>query len=259
VEATAADGERLVRGIELLWLLQERGWLRHHGGFRRMDDNPSSLPSATAVAVTTATPLAVLRPLLLTALPLLPLPLLPLPLLPVRALAATPLASDGFLPFNPPASAAIQADDFGAGAVETFDPVGRAQLLARDIPREWVGSYQPFDTNRAVPAELRLTAVTAFGQIVDLRGAITIDGTATPIQGNLNAESDQLDLLLLCRCNVGGLEMGGMFSGQEGLLLSGWNAPRLTNPGGRLDLRPRSAFVPAPVSVPAGVPVRGMW
>ncbi|WP_225867228.1 hypothetical protein [Cyanobium sp. PCC 7001] len=201
-------------------------------------------------------PLAALRPLLLMALPLLAIPLLP-----GRAMAATPLASDGFLPFNPPASATFQVDTYGAGAgaVETFDPVGRAQLLARDIPREWVGTYQPFDTNRAVPAELRLTAVTAFGQIVDLRGDITIDGTATPIQGNLNAESDQLDLLLLCRCNVGGLEMGGAFSGQQGFLLSGWNAPRLTNPGGRLDLRPRTAFVPAPAPVPAGVPVRGMW
>ena len=249
MEATAADEQRLVGSIRV-WLLQERGWLRLQGGFRRVDDNPSSLPPAIAVAVT----IAALRPLLLTVMPLLAAPLLP-----GRALAATPVASDGFLPFGPPASTQIQADDAGAGAVETFDPVGRAQLLARDIPKEWVGTYQPFDTNRAVPAQLRLTAVTALGQIVDLRGAITIDGTATPIQGNLNAESDQLDLLLLCRCDVAGLEMGGAFSGQQGMQLSGWNAPRLTNPGGRLDLRPRTALGPAPAALPSGVPVRGMW
>ncbi|WP_225867356.1 hypothetical protein [Cyanobium sp. NIES-981] len=197
-------------------------------------------------------PIAALRPLLLAAIPVVTVPLVP-----PQARAATPLASDGFMPFSPPASTTIQADDYGSGAVETFDPVGRAQLLEREIPREWVGTYQPFDTNRPVPAEMRLTAVKAFGQIVDLRGAITIDGTSTPIQGNLNAESDQLDLLLLCRCDVGGLEMGGAFSGQQGLLLSGWNAPRLTNPGGRLDLRPRATSMPA--QGPAGLPVRGMW
>lgn len=192
------------------------------------------------------------RPLLLTAIPLAVLSFTS-----TSAFAATPLGSDGFLPFTPPAFGTIRADDFGAGAVETFDPVGRAQLLSREIPREWVGTYQSFETNRTVPAELRLTSVTPLGQMVDLRGSITIDGTTTPLQANLNAESDQLDMLLVCRCNSGSLEMGGAFSGQQGLSLSGWNAPRLTHPGGRLDLRPRTAYVPPAPSM--GVPVRGMW
>ena len=178
------------------------------------------------------------------------------------ALAATPLASDGFMPFNPAVNPAagltLQPYGDSTGAGETFDPVGRAQLLAGDIPREWVGTYQSFDANLALPAELTLTSVTAYGQIVDLRGEITIDGRTTPVQANLNAESDQLDLLILCRCDSGSLEMGGAFSGQQGLSLSGWNAPRLTHPGGRLDLRPRTAYVP-PAAPPVGVPVRGMW
>lgn len=216
-----------------------------------MDDNGSSLPSDPAVAV--------FSPLLLTAIPLAALSLAggsAMAATPV-VVAATPLASDGFMPFTPPAFTTIRADDFGDGAVETFDSVGRAQLLSREMPRDWVGTYQSFEDNRAVPAELSLTAVTSIGQMVDLRGTITINGTSTPVQGNLNAESDQLDLLILCRCNVGSLEMGGAFSGQQGLLISGWNAPRLTHPGGRLDLRPRSTYVaPAPSM---GVPVRGMW
>jgi len=76
------------------------------------------------------------------------------------------------------------------------------------------------------------------GQMIDLRGELTLGGVTTPVQGNLNAESDQLDLVMLCQCEVAGLEMGGVFTGLEGLRLSGWQSPRLTNPGGRLDLKP---------------------
>ncbi len=111
----------------------------------------------------------------------------------------------------------------------------------REIPRSWVGTYQAFGGSEVVPAALSLSEVRAVGQIVDLRGTMTINGASTQVQGNLNAESDQLDLILLCRCNVGGLEMGGMFSGQQGLTLAGWNAPRLTNAGGRLEMQPQSS------------------
>ncbi|MFQ6539481.1 MULTISPECIES: hypothetical protein [Aphanothece] len=206
------------------------------------------------------------RTLLLTALQLAATSALaatPLAATPLAALAATPLASDGFVPFTPPASAALSGEgSVATGEVETFDPVARAQLLAREMPRDWSGTYQPFDTYQPIPAQLRLARATPMGQMIDLRGELIIGGNVTPVQGNLNAESDQLDLLVLCKCDVGGLELGGSFSGQQGLALSGWNAPRLTSPGGRLDLRPQSATLapyPAPAAPSSGVPVRGMW
>jgi hypothetical protein len=176
------------------------------------------------------------------------------------ALAATPLGSDSFIPFNfnPPASGMLNGDGIVApGSVETFDPVARAQLLSQETSRIWSGTYQSFDTGSVVPVELQLSSLEPMGQIVNLRGTITIAGVTVPVQGNLNAESDQLDLLLLCDCrDVAGLEIGGSFSGLQGFQLSGWQAPRLSNQGGRLALLPMAA----PVSQPStGMPVRGLW
>lgn len=198
-----------------------------------------------------------LRTLLLTALPLAALPL-GLLTAAVTPAAALPLGSDSFLPFSLPAGFDVSGEDQRDTSVETFDPVGRADLLVREIPRSWVGSYQAFGGSEIVPVALRLSDVRAMGQVLDLRGTMTINGATTPVQGNLNAESDQLDLILLCRCNVGGLEMGGMFSGQQGLALAGWNAPRLTNSGGRLELQPQSQPINSPASAPIA-PVRGLW
>lgn len=181
------------------------------------------------------------------------------------AQAATPLASDAFVPFTPPSAAGVGGESLsGLGGAETFDPVGRAQLLAGEMPLVWRGNYQPFDNSQIVSAELRLASVKPMGQMIDLRGELTLGGVTTPVQGNLNAESDQLDLLMLCQCEVAGLEMGGMFTGLQGLQLSGWQAPRLTNPGGRLDLRPlaSSSRVATPVSTTntsSGTAVRGLW
>jgi hypothetical protein len=185
-----------------------------------------------------------------------------LPLLSTAALAATPLGSDGFIPFNPPVAGMLSGDGIvGSDAVETFDPVARAQLLAQEISRTWSGTYQSFETGAVVPVELQLSSLEAMGQIVNLRGTITIAGVAAPVQGNLNAESDQLDLLLLCDCkDVGGLEIGGSFSGLQGFQLSGWQAPRLTNQGGRLALLPIAAPAgSAGVQPAAGSAVRGLW
>ena len=135
---------------------------------------------------------------------------------------------------------------------------GRALLLAGEMPLVWRGTYQPFDNSQIVSAELRLASVKPMGQMIDLRGELTVGGVTTPVQGNLNAESDQLDLLMLCDCEVPGLEMGGVFTGLQGLQLSGWQAPRLTNPGGRLDLRPLSSS--SRVETPSrGSAVRGLW
>jgi hypothetical protein len=194
-------------------------------------------------------------------------PLLVVPQMPSPVRAATPLASEAFVPFMAPAAANLGGESLtGLGGAETFDPIARAQLLAKDLPRIWSGVYQPFDNSQTVNAELRLATARPMGQMIDLRGELTVGGITTPVQGNLNAESDQLDLLMLCQCDVSGLELGGVFTGLQGLQLSGWQAPRLTSPGGRLDLRPvtisRTASSGAAYGSGrsgSGSAVRGLW
>lgn len=182
---------------------------------------------------------------------------MPLPLL----LALTPLPSDAFVPFvPPPAPGSGQVDNLSVGAVETFDSQGRAALLARDLPRAWSGTYRPYGSNTAMPVELRLDNLSAMGQMVDLRGQLSIGGVTTPVQGNLNAKSDQLDLLLLADTLPAGLEAGGTVMGLEGFNLSAWQPPRLVTLGGRLQLIPRpAAQAPAAVSGGRGPTVRGLW
>jgi hypothetical protein len=185
------------------------------------------------------------------------------PLLLASALvAATPLASDTFVPFVPPSGGGgviDQATGTAMGPVETFDPVARAELLARQLPRQWSGTYQAFSAGAPVPVVLNLTGVRAMGAIVDLRGEISIDGVVSPVQGNLSAESDQLDLILLGERIGGGLEPGGEFQGLQGLELSGWNANRLTDQGGRLALKPGAAARATAPTGGQGMPIRGLW
>ncbi|MFY8147868.1 MAG: hypothetical protein ACOVNL_01465 [Prochlorococcaceae cyanobacterium] len=185
-------------------------------------------------------------------------------LLAAMPLTATPaLPSNGFVPFTTPSE---QAPSLGAlEPVETFDPLARAQNLAQQMPRLWSGTYQPFG-GAPVAVGLRLASTTAIGQMVDMRGEMTVGSITVPVQGNLNAKSDQLDLLLLCKCDVAGLEVGGDFQGLQGLQLSGWNGPRLTALGGRLELQPSGgapsagAATEAPAVAPAtGQPIRGLW
>ena len=178
---------------------------------------------------------------------------MPLPLL----LALTPLPSDAFVPFRPPA-ATESVDVLGEGAVETFDPEGRAGVLARDLPRQWSGTYTPYAGGAAVPVQLRLDTLIAVGQLVDLRGQLNIGGVETPVQGNLNAKSDQLDLLLLGDTLPPGFEPGGTVMGLQGFSLSGWEPPRLTTLGGRLQLAPQPTATPSPAPA-AAQPVRGLW
>lgn len=174
--------------------------------------------------------------------------------------AATPLASDGFVPFVVPGGSGGPRVDQATGTpiapVETFDPVARAELLARELPRQWSGSYQSFASGAPLPVQLNLTSVRALGAMVDLRGELRVAGVVSPVQGNLNAESDQLDLIPLGDQLGGGLELGGAFQGLQGLELSGWNANRLTDPGGRLVLQPGAS--PAAGGAPVA-PVRGLW
>ena len=151
----------------------------------------------------------------------------------------------------PPPTAPVSAAP--AAGVEVYDPVGRAQLIAERIPRTWTGTYRSFGTSNAQPAVLRLRRVTPLGQMVDLRGELTLAGVTSPVQGNINAKSNQLDLLLLGN-NLGAvLEPGGEFQGQQGLSLSGWLPDRLTGLGGRLQLNPEAA------AAPTGGVVRGLW
>jgi hypothetical protein len=173
--------------------------------------------------------------------------------------AAPTAPSSDLLPAYPLAKAAAAerlADP--SGPVETFDPIARAQLISEGMPRFWKGSYRAFERSQAVPVELRIETVAAEGQMVNLRGRMWIDGVATAVQGNLNAKSDQLDLLLLDHPLGGDLEPGGEFQGLQGLSLSGWLAPRLTSLGGRLQLTPQAA-PPAEKGASSGGTIRGLW
>jgi hypothetical protein len=175
--------------------------------------------------------------------------------LPVTSPAPT-LPADAFPAYTPPRDSLAEDGGIG-GSVETFDPVGRAELIATRIPRSWRGSYRAFERGAPPqPVQLLLDSVVPSGQMVVLRGRMMIAGLETPFQGNINAKSDQIDLLPLASGLGAALEAGGEFQGLQGLSLSGWHAPRLTNPGGRLQLVPGPP--PEPPAKAGGV-VRGLW
>jgi hypothetical protein len=165
---------------------------------------------------------------LLAALPLLAAAL------PVQAQAIKPGA---MVPFDPTGAAvrsqlqAVQTD-----TVEQFDPVARAKALAKDLPRRWSGTYLANAAGSPQTVRLDLASLTPIGQMLVIRGTMTIGSLTTPFQGNINAKSDQLDLLLLGDTTAVGLEPGGMFQGLQTFQLSDWESPRLTNAGGKLRL-----------------------
>lgn len=178
------------------------------------------------------------------------------------ALAQVPLGRDSFgdvLPFTQPTQVDADAEMPRLTAVETFDPVARAQLLARELPLLWTGTYQPFGSPQSMPVQLRLAAPRSIGQMVDLRGEMRVGEAVSPVQGNLNARSDQLDLLLLRPVGLASLEPGGVFTGLQSLTLAGWQASRLINPGGRLELSPEQRAAPAAPAVTPAEPIRGLW
>lgn len=188
-------------------------------------------------------------------MPLLPTPpTAPVPAAPPAQIAASPILRDAFVPYSPPVAAAD--DSSSTGRVETFDPIGQARMLAEQLPRGWRGTYQSYEGVPAVPVELALDSVVPVGQMVTLRGRISIGGVETPVQGNLNAKSDQLDLLLLGDRLGAGLEPGGAFQGVQGMNLNSWQSGRLTSPGGRLELVPAVLASTPAAAEPA---VRGLW
>lgn len=144
--------------------------------------------------------------------------------------------------------------------VESFDPVARAADLATSLPREWCGTYQPFDGNPTVDVRLTLTALTAMGQMVDLRGTMQMGDVSVPVQGNFHAKSDQLDLIPLGEPLIAGLEPGGVFLGLQGFNPTGWQAPRLIN---RADLTTgtggRLALTSCVDQAPTELPVQPLW
>jgi len=193
-------------------------------------------------------------PLLLPPLPPAPLPLqASLPLL-----AVTP---GSFIPFQAPTPGSIgplnvePLEPINADRiqVDSFDPEARARLLAEQMPRLWRGALSTPGALNAIPAELVVTRMVALGQMLDITGSLSLGGATVPVQANINAESDQLDLLLLGDNLPAGLEAGGGFQGLEMLRLSNWEGPRLTSAGAILELAP--ATRPAA----AAQPVRGLW
>ena len=181
-----------------------------------------------------------------------PLTIAVIPLL----LAATPIPLGSPVPYQEPAGMSIEVLEGASpqGHMQTFDPVVRAELLVGQIPRQWSGTYQPFNGSAALTAQINLSSVTAMGQMIDVRGEMTVGSTTVPVQGNFNANTDQLDLLLLGAIPAGDLDAGGEFLGlqMQGFNLSGWSSTRLTNPGGQLSLSPVAAAAGAPA-------VRGLW
>lgn len=188
---------------------------------------------------------------------------MPLPLastlLPVLV-AATPLPSDAYRPMVPSRPLGGPGTPAGplvieSSPVEVFDPIGRAALIRDQMPRFWSGSYVAFDGSAPQPVDLSLEQVSSSGQMVVMVGEIRVADKVSPVQGNLNAKSDQLDLLVLGDAPGPTLQPGGEFQGVQGMTLAGWNADRLTDMGGRMVLSP---VRPRP-GISAAEPIRGLW
>lgn len=154
--------------------------------------------------------------------------------LPAQAQAIKPGAMVPFDPTSPVVRSQLQAVQ--TDTVEQFDPVARAKALAKDLPRRWSGTYLPKTAGTAQSVRLDLASLTPVGQMLVIKGTMTIGSLTSPVQGNINAKSDQLDLLLLGDTAAAGLEPGGVFQGLQTFQLSDWESPRLTNTGGKLQL-----------------------
>ena len=158
--------------------------------------------------------------------------------------------------FLPPDSSQQAVPSVSDGSLERFDPVERAVELAATLSRQWCGTYKSFGDEPQVDVTLNLAKVVPIGQIIDLRGEMRLGSVTTPVQGNLNAKSTQLELLPLADQLIPGMEPGGLFLGLQDFTLSGWQAHRLGNPGGTLNLS-SSCAVQAQASEP--LPIRGLW
>ena len=84
--------------------------------------------------------------------------------------------------------------------------------------------------------KLTLNQIVPVGQMVEFNGEIYFQNIKIPFYGNLNAKSEQVEILPKLKNNIGGLEPGGFFLGLEGLQTLGWKSPRLDHPGGTLQI-----------------------
>ena len=124
------------------------------------------------------------------------------------------------------------------GSVESFDPVLKAKKLAETMPRKWCGIYRSFGEGLNPSVTLFFSKVKPIGQILSLDGKLLIDGNAIPFHGNLNAKSNQVELLNIANQRIFGLEPGGTFLGFNGLRKLTWTPPRLNVSGGQINLKP---------------------
>tara|TARA_B100000700_G_C15000185_1_gene835861 strand:+ start:437 stop:979 length:543 start_codon:yes stop_codon:yes gene_type:complete len=126
---------------------------------------------------------------------------------------------------------------FLEGSVDNFDPVSRAVTLAKTLPRNLCGSYRSFDSENVKVVSVVFSEIQPIGQILTLKGKMSIDNKISPIAGILNAKSDQLELFPLAKNEHLDLDSGGSFIGLQGAKLLTWKSSRLDKPGGRLELK----------------------
>ena len=165
-----------------------------------------------------------------------------------------PISEVPLQPALPLESSRLSTPVVPLGNVESFDPAARAVDLANTLPRQWCGTYESFSQGTKVDVALNLSSLTPIGQMVDIRGQMRLGDVITPVQGNLNAKSDQLDLLPLADQLIAGVEPGGVFLGLQQFVFVGWAAPRLTNSGGNLILT--TSCVEQASEAPV---IRGLW
>jgi len=178
----------------------------------------------------------------------------PLPFLPLVA-----MTDPALLPVDLPAPAMVSpldvepiepldADRF---EVRDFDPIKRARQLALELPRQWQGTLRLAKSTEQLPADLVIDRLVPLEAMVDVFGQLTIAGQSVPVQGNLNAATDQLSLVPLGDDLPAELEPGGNFLGLQMFNISMWIGPRLTSRAALLSLQPITSYQEPPV--------RGLW
>ncbi|WP_320666759.1 hypothetical protein [Prochlorococcus sp. MIT 1307] len=123
------------------------------------------------------------------------------------------------------------------GSVESFDSIERAKEIAKTLARKWCGTYSSFNDGSKLDLTLFFSQVKPIGQIVVLHGEVLIDGVTTSISGNINARSNQIELILISNQLIAGIEPGGTFLGLDGIKSLAWKPSRLNDSGGRLDFK----------------------
>ena len=122
------------------------------------------------------------------------------------------------------------------GSVDNFDPIARAKFISKSLPRKLCGTYMSFDNDSSHDVILSFLKIRPTGQMINLKGNMQIGQYFFPVQGNLNAKSEQFELLPLTNVALSILGSSGSFSGLQGVNLLAWNPSSFTNKGGRLSL-----------------------